>query len=197
MQTKKNFTKNTICWQTFGHGSSSIKRKKNKLKKTQNNTGEDIHAHHQYWSQADFFIPHDTLPSILASVNQNQRKWIALVLPTSLRGGHVERDNLAVCGQREFGGEDLASHSHWAASDLEGLLWGGDAASHGGHRASGGCKTHHATLRSRIAIMATMTASLRLQCPLEGWVNQQADIQKIWDHYFAVCLYYDDKQAVM
>lgn len=44
------------------------------------------------------------------------------MLPTSLRGGHVERDNLAVCGQREFGGEDLASHSHWAASDLEGLL---------------------------------------------------------------------------
>lgn len=47
---------------------------------------------------------------------------MTLVLHTSLRGGHVERDNLAVCGQREFGSEDLAGHSHWAASDLEGLL---------------------------------------------------------------------------
>lgn len=47
---------------------------------------------------------------------------MTLMLPTSLSGGHVERDNLAVSGQREFGGEDLASHSHWAASDPEGLL---------------------------------------------------------------------------
>lgn len=44
------------------------------------------------------------------------------MLHTSLRGGHVERDNLAFCGEREFGGEDLAGHSHWAASDLEGLV---------------------------------------------------------------------------
>lgn len=41
---------------------------------------------------------------------------------TSLHGWHVERDNLAVRGERQFGGEDLAGHSHWAASDLEGLL---------------------------------------------------------------------------
>lgn len=56
-----------------------------------------------------------------------------LVLPTSLSSGHVERDNLAVSGQWEFGGEDLASHSHWAASDLESLLGRGDAGSHRGH----------------------------------------------------------------
>lgn len=54
--------------------------------------------------------------------NQDQQKWMTHMLHTSLRGGHVERDNLAVCGEREFGGEDLAGHSHWAASDLEGLV---------------------------------------------------------------------------
>ena len=65
---------------------------------------------------------HDTnISSILVSVSPNQRKWMRRVLPTSLSSGHVERDNLAVSGQREFGSEDLTSHSHWAASDLEGL----------------------------------------------------------------------------
>lgn len=54
--------------------------------------------------------------------NKDQQKWMTHMLHTSLCGGHVERDNLAVCGEREFGGEDLAGHSHWAASDLEGLL---------------------------------------------------------------------------
>lgn len=75
----------------------------------------------------------------------NQRKWMTLVLPTSLSSGHVERDNLAVSGERQLGSEDLASDSNWAASNLEGLLGGGDAGSHRGHRAGGGCKTHHAT----------------------------------------------------
>lgn len=65
---------------------------------------------------------------------------------TSLHGRHVERHNLAVCGERQFGGEDLAGHSHWAASDLEGLVWGGGAVSHRDHQTGGGgCKTQHAT----------------------------------------------------
>lgn len=53
---------------------------------------------------------------------KKRQEWMSLVLPTSLSSGHVEGDNLAVSGQWQFGGEDLASHSHWATSDLEGLL---------------------------------------------------------------------------
>lgn len=49
-------------------------------------------------------------------------KRMALMLPTSLSRRHIESDNLAVSGQRQFGGEDVTGHSHWAASDLEGLL---------------------------------------------------------------------------
>lgn len=49
----------------------------------------------------------------LARVRTNQRQWMMTpVLPTSFCGGHVERDNLAVSGEREFGGEDLTSHRH-------------------------------------------------------------------------------------
>lgn len=68
----------------------------------------------------------NTFASILAQVPKKEplflQQWMTHMRRTSLHGRHVERDNLAVCGERQFGGEDLAGHSHWAASDLEGLV---------------------------------------------------------------------------